>query len=178
MSKRFWWMPDNVEPQQIIDLYNQGNSITTIFKMFEFTCEKSTLTRWLRGQGIQLRARGIQHKDVTCDGCGKHFIIRALNSNLCLTCAPDKTWSSRFYNYKITRPQFYKMLENQLGLCDLCSLPLPLGNVSQIRIDHCHKTNQIRGLIHNKCNIGLHYIEDEKFLINAKAYVERHRAGG
>lgn len=40
------------------------------------------------------------------------------------------------------------------------------------------RPGQVRSLIHNKCNIGLHYIEDEKFLMNAKAYIERHRLGG
>jgi hypothetical protein len=42
------------------------------------------------------------------------------------------------------------------------------------RIDHCHKTRTVRGLLCGKCNVGLGYYDDNPaFLRKAADYIER-----
>lgn len=176
MGMRNWEFPKDVAAQDIIDAYEDGMSGATIIREFMLDIgDVKTLLRWLTAQGVTIRPRGFTPKEVECPGCGESFSIANCNHGVCKTCAPDKSWASRYYNHGITKPQFDEMLEKQSGLCDLCELPLPVGSLELVRIDHCHKQGHVRALLHNKCNIGLHYIEDDKFFAAAIKYVERHR---
>lgn len=111
---------------------------------------------------------------ITCLGCNESFTAHG-NKKLCLKCCPDRKWLQPFYLYGLTKPKFDELLEKQKGLCDFCELPLPINNLSQVKIDHCHLQGHVRGLLHHRCNVGLHFIEDDKFLAYAVRYIERHR---
>ena len=166
----------DIEPQRIIDLYESGVTIRGVIEQLGIEdMSPMTMQRMLKNAGVTLRPRGTQRVDAVCQACGNTFVARSYNSRFCLTCCPDKTWVQRYELYGLTYPMFYAMLEKQSGLCDLCELPLPVGNISQIKIDHCHKQGHTRALLHHRCNAGLGYIEDDKFLANAVRYIERHR---
>lgn len=78
-------------------------------------------------------------------------------------------WYQRAYLYGITEEQYDEMLLRQGGTCALCP---STGNPKRgLYVDHCHKTGRVRGLVCNRCNIGLHYIEDEDFVAKARAYL-------
>jgi hypothetical protein len=170
-----YWMPDDVEPQQLIDRYSDGVAATAIIQEFNLDCQYGCLLKYLRTQGVSIRSKGQggSHSK-ECLGCGKVFISRYSETPICLECAPDKSWRQRFEFYGITKLKFDELWEKQSGLCDLCELPLP-ATPSDIKIDHCHKQNFVRALLHHKCNVGLHYVEDDKFLAQAIRYIERHR---
>jgi len=59
------------------------------------------------------------------------------------------------YHHGIDAEDFGKMVIKQNGLCALCGKPLWVYFV----IDHDHKTEKIRGLIHQRCNYILGAME-------------------
>ena len=67
------------------------------------------------------------------------------------------------------RKYLYLHQENRCAICgvkeDDCGKKLAL--------DHCHKTDRVRGLLCTNCNILLGYAKDEKrLLVNAIKYLE------
>lgn len=52
--------------------------------------------------------------------------------------------------YGITLNQYELMLEEQKGLCKICSLPP--NKDKKLHIDHCHTTGRVRGLLCAQCN--------------------------
>lgn len=60
------------------------------------------------------------------------------------------------------------LLKEQSNLCAICQTPFV---EKYYDIDHSHQSGVIRGLLCRKCNSGLHYFEDEKFIEKAKFYI-------
>lgn len=58
--------------------------------------------------------------------------------------------------YKEVAPLRSQLLEKQQGCCALCTEPVQEDAV----LDHCHKTGQIRGVLHRGCNSLLGKIEN------------------
>jgi hypothetical protein len=65
----------------------------------------------------------------------------------------------RFYN--ITIEQFEEMKSSQNGKCAICKTTEPKGRHNVFAVDHCHKTGKVRGLLCNKCNVGLGSFRDD-----------------
>jgi hypothetical protein len=88
-------------------------------------------------------------------------------------------------NYGIDIHEFNRMLANQQERCGLCDKPFT--NDQPPRVDHCHTTGRIRGLLHPNCNafIGLanedihklemaiHYLRLHKFQVEEDANATR-----
>jgi len=49
---------------------------------------------------------------------------------------------------------YAEQLERQGGKCAICDSPEPKGH-GDFHIDHCHDTNQVRGLLCQPCNLGI-----------------------
>jgi hypothetical protein len=88
----------------------------------------------------------------------------------------DRTLRSK---YGINYDQYNELLHSQKGLCGICNKPetsifVQTGKIKSLSVDHCHKTNVIRGLLCNSCNrvIGL-LKDDPKILKLAINYLER-----
>ena len=56
------------------------------------------------------------------------------------------------------------LFKKQQGLCAVCgkseTSKTPGGFIRPLNIDHCHKTNKIRGLLCFYCNIAVGHFED------------------
>lgn len=79
--------------------------------------------------------------------------------------------------YNMTANDFENMLKEQNNICPICNETLSIAdtNGKRIVVDHCHKSGNVRGLIHSNCNSLLGFSEDKQHrLLNAQKYLERH----
>lgn len=60
--------------------------------------------------------------------------------------------------YGISLATFKELLEEQKGVCKICSLPCTSGR--QLSVDHDHLTGKVRGLLCGNCNKGLGSFKD------------------
>lgn len=73
-------------------------------------------------------------------------------------------------SYGITENEYHILKDFAHGNCHICHEPF--GN--QENIDHCHKTNNVRGLLCTKCNIALGALNDNIALLQrAIEYIEQ-----
>ncbi len=80
-------------------------------------------------------------------------------------------------SYGLTVEQFSAMLENQNHVCAICKRKIE--DVSKreknLAIDHCHKTQKVRGLLCPDCNRALGMFQDNPAILReAIAYLEKH----
>jgi hypothetical protein len=76
----------------------------------------------------------------------------------------------------LTSVEFDALLKKQRGRCAICRCKEP-GGKGTWKIDHCHKTNKVRGLLCNGCNTGLGMLRDNPKIIEAAIqYLERREA--
>jgi hypothetical protein len=74
--------------------------------------------------------------------------------------------------YGITLEDYDIILKNQDYVCAICGTNEP-GTQGRLCVDHCHNTRKVRGLLCNKCNIGLGAFNDNvKVLAKAIQYLE------
>jgi hypothetical protein len=64
-----------------------------------------------------------------------------------------------FQNFGITPIQYNEMVAKQDNKCAICKTDKP-GGKGRWHIDHCHKTNVVRGLLCQKCNMGMGHFGD------------------
>lgn len=74
--------------------------------------------------------------------------------------------------YGLTGDEYDAMVEDQEGRCAICR-QLP----KRLVVDHCHVTGNVRGLLCDRCNIGLHVLEHPDLLSQCNGYLEQHRSG-
>lgn len=81
--------------------------------------------------------------------------------------------------YGLTQEDYEKILNEQNYCCAICNNKLDLGRLTHV--DHCHKTNKVRGVLCNVCNLGIGKFRDScELLQNAINYlskVVRHGKG-
>lgn len=86
-------------------------------------------------------------------------------------------------NYGITEADYERILVSQNGRCAICGIVL----ISQVdhtrafsrhpvneadRVDHCHKTGRVRGILCFGCNVGLgKFRDDENLMLRATRYL-------
>src|SRR5208282_6773282 len=56
--------------------------------------------------------------------------------------------------FGMTHEEYNKIFNLQQGKCKICGIPQNKLN-ENLCVDHCHKSNKIRGLLCRKCNAGL-----------------------
>jgi len=92
------------------------------------------------------------------------------NSRRCLTChnAQYRTWYLRKH-YDISLEQFEEMLESQDGKCAGCHADFD----NDVKVDHDHSTDEVRGLLCQTCNLLLgHAYDNPEILRNLAEYLE------
>jgi hypothetical protein len=87
--------------------------------------------------------------------------------------AAKQTRSRKLAGYGLTQAQFDAMLIAQNGNCAICMAPM-----DSPRVDHCHKTGAVRGLLCKGCNSGLGMFRDQpSALMRAADYLTRSSSG-
>jgi hypothetical protein len=73
--------------------------------------------------------------------------------------------------YGITSEQRDAMVAKQGGVCAICATLVP--NTKLQRVDHCHATKKVRGILCHHCNLILGHAHDNPdVLIRAAKYLE------
>jgi hypothetical protein len=81
------------------------------------------------------------------------------------------------HHYGITLAEYENLLAAQNGVCAICqqaetSTDRKLNRPRRLAVDHCHKTDKIRGLLCLACNTAIGKLKDDPQLIErAAAYV-------
>jgi hypothetical protein len=69
-----------------------------------------------------------------------------------------------------------EIVANQGSICPICSVELDNNNM---RVDHCHDTDIVRGVLCNSCNTGIGLMKDNRQnLARAIEYLGRNFAAG
>jgi hypothetical protein len=119
-------------------------------------CRKCLL--WLEVSNFWKDRRSTLGYQVYCKECSKQY-------KKSITTPLQKKAHDLWGKYKIRLHTYKALLENQNYKCKLCEKDLDMGNSYKVHLDHCHKTNEIRGILCNSCNLFLGLGEDsiEKF---------------
>jgi hypothetical protein len=91
-----------------------------------------------------------------------------LPQSYCKPCA-NKRAHVRWQRTQLTR--FFALFDKQEGQCAICHKQLERKLSRSLARDHNHQTGNKRGLLCNRCNIGLSYVEDLDFVEKAKSYL-------
>jgi len=86
---------------------------------------------------------------------------------------PEKHRQARFANrlkndYGLTVQEYLDLIAKQGGGCAICHDSLTAG--LQVHTDHCHTSGRVRGILCQKCNIGLGHFRDDTKLLRAAIY--------
>lgn len=136
-------------------------------------------------------AKHISETMPICIVCSEKKPIRMMSKSyhgLCTTCSTKKSrlWAKENPNewermrrkshlkkkYGITIEEYDKMVNAQKGVCAICKGSLTDSRGFRPHIDHCHKSNVVRGVLCGDCNKGLGLFKDDKERIfNAYKYL-------
>mgnify|MGYP000119516448 CR=1 FL=1 len=79
-----------------------------------------------------------------------------------------------FAKYGITLDQFEELFQQQGQKCAICGNDKPLRG---FHLDHCHKTNKVRGILCHTCNSGLGLFKDNPdIFLKAADYLQNQSA--
>jgi hypothetical protein len=77
--------------------------------------------------------------------------------------------------YGISLQEFNTLLKEQNYCCAICGKHQETVKKS-FHIDHCHITNEVRGILCNKCNMGLGLFQENNALLNnAINYLDKYK---
>ena len=77
-------------------------------------------------------------------------------------------------NYNLSREDWLGIWESQDGECAICGQSFT--KQSNANVDHDHETDEVRGLLCNKCNLGIGLFNDDpELLLLAARYLNKFR---
>lgn len=86
--------------------------------------------------------------------------------------------------YGINKVEYDAILESQNHSCAVCGIHVEdykgtYGKgkkVEKLSVDHCHKTNKVRGLLCFRCNLAIGYAQDDPTILeNAASYIRERQ---
>lgn len=118
----------------------------------------------------------------TCTRCGEEKSLSEYYKNnsqksglqsKCKPCHEKAKVKSRVAAYGLTLEDYRNLFIKQDNKCAICKQDLVLKK--HTHIDHCHKTNKVRGLLCHGCNtaIGL-FKESQDVLESAREYLKKY----
>ena len=110
------------------------------------------------------RQWAIDNKEQQALSCSNWYKKNKKRANLNAT-----RWHYKKY-YGISYEEFLALAQTQKNQCKLCNVDLTFDSTkakTRAVLDHCHTTGKIRGVLCNKCNIGLGTFNDDIMLLKA-----------
>jgi hypothetical protein len=87
----------------------------------------------------------------------------------------ENAYRNRLKKFGLTPEQYEQMNKDQNGLCAICHKPETTAKKERLAVDHDHETNAVRGLLCNKCNVGIGQFDDNmERLENAVDYLKKY----
>ena len=127
-------------------------------------CRATRTLRQRKAIGLTYRKRNRRTPEPRdCALCGLTFQPRTrVNAKY---CTPKCYMRVRniFTNYDLSLEDYKLMLERQEGKCAACLHPF--GDATPF-VDHDHQTGAVRGLLHNRCNTVLGFVDDDVEILN------------
>lgn len=78
------------------------------------------------------------------------------------------------YLYGISEDEYIILFAKQNGECAICQTPQSKLK-RKLAVDHCHLTDNVRGLLCEKCNLGLGLFGENEFrMARAIDYIRRN----
>ena len=114
----------------------------------------------------------------SCRNCGAEFEPKSPCHLYCSDecAAAGKTSAYLKRTYGITFNDYKIMLEEQEHKCKICSGPgfkMKDHHNLLLVVDHCHKTQKVRGLLCHNCNRGIGLLQDSvSVLASSISYLE------
>lgn len=111
-----------------------------------------------------------RNKGGTCNRCATRYVQewrareRAAGRTGQFRKPPEEPhdYYVRFY-YGITGDEYNAMLAQQNGCCAICQTPPTESR--RLCVDHCHTTGAVRGLLCDRCNVGIGKFNDDPALV-------------
>jgi Recombination endonuclease VII len=121
-----------------------------------------------------------------CSGCSQHLPLVGFYKSkatgdgllhLCKVCRNSRDMRDHYEKtYGVPRNEIESMLASQQNKCAVC--PVVFNQLGEARVDHCHRTGVIRGLLCHNCNVALGHMRDDPDLIqNLLVYLEERGEG-
>lgn len=152
---------------------------------------KSSLTVGKKGVTSGALARAATEKKCTrCNHVRPIALFQKVSGADCYrpACRPCMNARRADYGFKkllaqlgLSAAEYEATLARQNGVCAICGKPgtSKKGKWDRYRplcLDHCHATGQFRGLLCEKCNLGIGNFDDDIGRLEAAvAYLRRHR---
>lgn len=113
--------------------------------------------------------------------CAKgHFSERLVSTGKCIDCKNLENNKRRKLNkYGIKPSEYADLFWKQNGVCAICKEKETVINTLTnktvaLSVDHCHDTGKIRGLLCQRCNIGIGNLKHNPDLLRVAAiYCEK-----
>lgn len=81
-------------------------------------------------------------------------------------------WTTMKSRYGLSHEDWLIMWKDQDGRCIICGKSF--DKPSDACVDHNHETDEIRGLLCNRCNLGLGIFDDDpELMISAAEYLDK-----
>ena len=109
----------------------------------------------------------------TCSKCGvekpldQYYVRKLSHDGRCAACKECQNIKDRqreysyIHKYGITLDDYNGMFEEQDGKCGICEKH-QIELSTRLCVDHCHTTDEIRGLLCRDCNKALGMLGDNK----------------
>ncbi len=144
-----------------------------------------TVTNFLGRAGL-LRSKAEAHTLAIskarriCELCNQEHRPRNFNQRWCDNCTGGGKDKKRVRLHGLPSSLFEKMFEQQGHRCKICHKEFETRLNTRLKkslfVDHDHDTNQVRGLLCPRCNNGMSYIDNAKWLDSALRYVDDARS--
>ena len=148
---------------------------------------RNKITRLLKEMGI-MRSTADQHRLAgtantfhstrICEFCKLPFEASGGSSRWCDACVPklskgeSRPWAGYASKFGFSKAMYDEMLSSQGNACVICKKSFVGMPTTDIHLDHCHSTNQVRGILCLYCNRGIGcFFDNPDALISAAAYV-------
>lgn len=131
------------------------------------------------GDKAKQRLEQYRGESKDCEVCSKVkplYAFGAKHQGRHRTCKECKSHLNRLTRFGLTPADYYKLLNHQNYRCAICELELEFEKNSAV-IDHCHKTDEIRGVLCRACNTAIAlFQEDHRLFKKAMGYIDEPAA--